>query len=125
MEQNINELTINGVKYYSQIKEKETSFNENGLKYVLIRGDRSGAFAGFLKEKSEDSKRVILTKSRRLWAWYGAASLSQLAIEGVKRPKECKFPCEMHTQEITDVIEIIDCTEQAFNSIKSVPVWSA
>jgi hypothetical protein len=44
-------------------------------------------------------------------------------MEGVKQPNECKFPCEVDKVKVKEAIEILDVTEEAFNSIKSVPVW--
>ena len=43
-------------------------------KYVLVRGDRSGVFAGTLKAK--DGREVELTECRRIWYWAGAAASS-------------------------------------------------
>ena len=45
-------------------------------------------------------------------------------MEGVKNPDECKFPCEVDRVELTEVIEVLDTTQEAFNSINSVKVWS-
>jgi hypothetical protein len=64
-----------------------------------------------------------MRNARRLWYWDGASSLSQLAMEGVKKPENCKFPCEVARIELTEAIEIIDCTEEAKQSIAGVPVW--
>ena len=65
----------------------------------------------------------MLKNARRLWYWAGACSLSQLAMEGTKKAEECKFPCEVETVELNQVIEIIDCTEEARLSIKNVTIW--
>ena len=64
-----------------------------------------------------------LADARRLWYWDGAASLSQLAQEGVKRPGNCKFTVTVPTMTVLDVIEVIPCTEAAIVSIEGVPVW--
>lgn len=90
-------------------------------KYVIVRGDRSGVFAGILKTK--DGREVELTECRRIWYWAGAASISQLAIDGTKKPQECKFPAPVASIVITDAIEIIPCTETAEASIKAVEEW--
>lgn len=34
-----------------------------------------------------------MTDCRRLWCWYGAASISQLAVEGTKRPNDDYYVC--------------------------------
>lgn len=112
----MNEINVNGVVYV----EKEKFDNSN---YVIVRCDRTGAFAGFLKERND--RQVTLNNARRLWYWKGAASLSQLAMEGVSKPKECKFPCEVDEVTVLDAIEILKVTEKAKKSIDSVPIWSA
>lgn len=90
-------------------------------KYVIVRGDRSGVFAGTLIAK--DGSEVTLADCRRLWYWDGAASISQLAVDGTARPGECKFTITVPSICVTDVIEIIPCTEKAEASIKAVPEW--
>lgn len=90
-------------------------------KKVIIRGDRSGCFFGTLAEK--DGREVKLTNCRRLWYWSGAASLSQLAVEGVKNPNDCKFTVTVPEIAILDAIEIIPCTDEAINVITSTREW--
>lgn len=51
-------------------------------KKVIIRGDRSGVEFGELVE--QNGNEVTLKNARRLWYWAGAASLSQLAMDGQK-----------------------------------------
>lgn len=91
-------------------------------KKVIIRADRAGVFFGTLKEKNRDE--VTLTDCRRLWYWSGAASLSQLATEGVKTPNSCKFTVTVDEITILGVIEIIPCTDKAIKSIEDVEVWA-
>lgn len=92
-------------------------------KYVIVRTYSAGVFAGNLV--SRKGKEVVLKNARRLWYWHGAASLSQLAVDGVKYPKECKFPCEVERVLLTEAIEILDVTPKAKESILGVPVWEA
>ncbi len=92
------------------------------LKYVIVRTYSAGVFAGYLAGRKEPGT-VVLKKARRLWYWKGAASLSQLAMEGVKCPNECKFPIEVNRVELLGVVEILDVTEQARRSISDVPIW--
>jgi hypothetical protein len=90
-------------------------------KYVIVRTYSAGVFAGNLE--SRKGQEVILTNARRLWYWSGAASLSQLAMEGTKDPANCKFPCEVSRVELLQVVEILDVTPQAQKSIKEVAIW--
>lgn len=89
--------------------------------YVIVRTYSAGVFAGYLL--SRDGKEVLIGNARRLWYWSGAASLSQLAMEGVKDPQNCKFPCEVSEILVTEAIEILATTDKARESIKNVPVW--
>jgi len=113
------EITINGIVYVPKSAEK--SKTEKGLEYKIVRTYSAGVFAGYLEKK--EGQNVILRNARRLWYWDGAASLSQLAMEGVKKPENCKFPCEVEKVELDQVIEVLDCTEEARKSIASVKVW--
>lgn len=90
-------------------------------KKVIIRGDRSGVFFGTLAERT--GREVKLTNCRRLWYWEGAASLSQLATEGVKVSQNCKFTVTVPEIEILDAMEVIPCTEEAIKSIENVKEW--
>lgn len=120
MKTTVETITINGVEYVST---REATESLNGMEYVIVRTCSAGVFAGYLAERKD--KEVVLKKARRLWHWKGAASLSQLAMEGVSKPKECKFPIEMDNITLTEAIEIIHCTEQARVSIKEVAIWKA
>ena len=91
-------------------------------KYVIVRTYSAGVFAGVLQ--SRDGKEVILHQARRLWYWDGAASLSQMAMEGVKAPQNCKFPVAVDRIVLTEAIEIIDATEVARKSIEGVKIWA-
>jgi len=90
-------------------------------KYVIVRTYCAGVFAGTLK--SMNRKKVELENARRLWYWDGAASLSQLAVDGTSKPENCKFPCEVPTVILTEAIEILAVTEKARESIAKVPIW--
>mgnify|MGYP001614101438 CR=1 FL=1 len=91
--------------------------------YVIVRTYSAGVFAGTLVSKK--GQEVELKNARRLWYWDGAASLSQLAMEGVSKPQNCKFPCEVPSVILTQVIEILPVTKKAKDSIKGVDVWTA
>ena len=90
-------------------------------KYVIVRGDRSGVFAGTLK--SQDGRTVKLSNARRLWRWSGATDCLQIAAEGVKKPRECRFTVTVESVTILDAIEVIPTTAEAEANIKAVPVW--
>jgi len=117
-------MMIDDVKYIREdsVKRSAPATNTEGLPYVIVRGDRSGVFAGYLKD--HDDRAVLMVNCRRLWYWDGAASISQIAEEGVSKPENCKFPVPVAKMRILDAIEILDATEEARNIIEAVPVWS-
>ena len=90
----------------------------------IFRTYSAGVFAGYVGERFSEKHMTVLN-ARRLWYWDGAASLSQLAIDGVKYPEKCKFPEAVSKIELTEVIEILDVTEKAKKSINGVPEWKA
>lgn len=90
-------------------------------RYCMVRTYSAGVFAGTIV--SRKGKEVELKDARRIWYWDGAASLSQLATEGTKKPESCKFPCPVASVLLTEVIEIIPITLAAKKSLAAVPVW--
>lgn len=103
--------------------QSKQAVNTEGLPFVIVRGENSGAMAGYLKKR--ESREVTLINVRRLWYWDGAASLSQLAQDGVSKPENCKFPKEVSEILILDAIEILSVSEKAKKSIDEVKVWQA
>ena len=110
-------ITINGEEYV----KKTSAESLDGKPYVIVRTYSAGVFAGFLKERN--GKEVELVEARRLWYWKGAASLSQLAVDGVSSPGECKFPCPVPSVLLLEAIEIIPCSAKAKASIEQVEIW--
>lgn len=122
MEQ-LTEIEINGEKYVRKSAIKGVVCN--GMKAVLIRSEASGVHYGYLeiKEYTPSGCAVKLVDSRRVWSWKGAATLSQMAIEGVTCPDECKFSMVVPEIEIIGVVEIIPLTSIALDNLNNVQVW--
>lgn len=90
-------------------------------KYCIVRCDRASVFAGTVAER--EGQAVLIRDARRIWYWDGAASLSQLALDGTKKPAGCKFSVACESVVVLDAIEVIPCTDAAQQSICGVPVW--
>lgn len=89
--------------------------------YKIVRTQSAGVFAGFIV--SRKGQEVVMRDVRRIWYWAGAASLSQLAVDGTSNPGSCKFPAPVPRIELLQVIEILDVTDKARASIEGVTAW--
>lgn len=89
----------------------------------IVRTYSAGVFFGEIVSRS--GQEVTMRNARRLWYWDGAASLSQLAVEGTSKPKGCKFPVAVPEIVLLQAIEILPVSEAAGKSIDGVPVWRA
>lgn len=84
-------------------------------KYVIVRTQNAGVFAGTVTSQTDTV--VEIANARRLWYWAGAASLSEMAVRGVRLPNDCKFPAAV------EQIEIIPATADAKASLEGVTEW--
>lgn len=109
----MNQIIVNGVEYVRKV--------EDDSPYVVCRTYSAGVFAGYLSKR--EGREVTLKNARRIWYWDGAATLSQLAMEGTKKPENCKFPCAVDEVLLLEAIEILPCTAQAKESIQGVKIW--
>ena len=128
MNASINELVINGETY---IKKGEGSLvpalMKDGMKLQMIRSYGAGVFFGYVESKKAEANgvNIVIRNARRVYYWSGAASLSELSTLGTSKPTDCKITAPVDTQEIMNVIEIIDVSEKARASLESVKVWTA
>jgi len=115
-------ITLNGVEYVEKSSVQTLAEPVDGMEYVIVRTYSAGVFAGYIKRR--DGQEVELINARRLWYWDGAASLSQLSIDGVSKPDKCKFPAPVSSVTILQAIEILPVTAKAKQSIATVEEWS-
>jgi len=94
---------------------------EKKEKYYIVRGDRSGVFAGEIENRN--GQEVKMRNVRRLWYWDGACSISELALRGTQRPDNCKFTVTIDEITLIDAIEVIPTTDIAEENIKRVKDW--
>jgi hypothetical protein len=93
--------------------------NEN--QYYIVRADRAGVFFGKIKEATHGE--VTMTDVRKIWHWEGACAVEQLAMDGTKKPNDCKFTVVVPEMTIANPIQIIPCTEKATESLSGVSIW--
>lgn len=91
-------------------------------KKVLIRSYAAGVFFGTLlsEQFTQAGKVVVLENSRRIHYWEGAASLSQVAQEGIKTGR---VAMSEPRKEVVNVIETTPLSEAAIVNLENQPVW--
>lgn len=115
-------ININGEEYVKKSElDNVMAEKVDGLPYVCIRTYSAGVHCGYLKERN--GKEVELVNARRIWKWSGAFTLSELAVNGVEKPDECKFSCIVPRIYLTEAIEIIPMTDKAEKSIREVEAY--
>lgn len=99
------------------------SENEMIGKFVLCRCHDAGVHAGILV--TDEGQWVVLNDARRVWSWEGAASLSQLAIDGANQ--NSKIGCLVRQMKLrsTDICEILECDAKARTWFETIPPWRA
>jgi hypothetical protein len=112
----LEKLTIGELKKALEGKKEEKT---TGIS--MVRTYSAGVFYGELVERNGMEGK--LKNARRVWYWDGAASLSQLAIEGTTKPSTCKMPTPVPELILTQIIEIIPMTEKAVKNLNEVPIW--
>jgi hypothetical protein len=122
MKQNINEIELNGVVYVPKSSIQE---DVKTGPYSIVRCESAGVFFGQVVSHDPQTGIATIKDCRRLWYWAGAASLSQLAVDGTSKPGECKFPVATPCQMVAKVIEMIPVTEKAAETINSTTIWKA
>ncbi len=94
----------------------------NGMigKYVIVRCHDACVHAGVLE--SHQDREAVLTESRRLWYWKPAGKkkfLSGVAMVGLDASS--KLGTTLPRIHLTENCEIIECSEIAEESIRSIP----
>lgn len=87
----------------------------DGLKPVVVRTYSAGVHFGYLARR--EGKEVDLIKSRRIWSWQGANTLSEIATVGLdSKRSRVAVPVSI---TLTEAIEIIDCTDSGVAAIEA------
>jgi hypothetical protein len=116
-------MALGVIKFLLLLIRKYMSEEMKLTEYVIVRTYSAGVHFGVVRKR--EGKEVELINSRRIWYWDGAASLSQMAVDGVSKPENCKFSVPVPEIILTEAIEIIPCTEKARDCILGVPEWKA
>lgn len=94
-------------------------------KYVIVRCRDAGVHAGILRQA--EGRGCTLEAARRLWFWKvpkGAGDfLNGIANSGLANGS--KISAAVATLVLTENCEILECTMEAEESIRSFPIYNA
>lgn len=82
---------------------------------VVVRTRGAGVHVGLLASYDMMSRTAVLLDSRRLWRWYGANTLSEVARDGVSGATRLARPVPQHG--LADVSEILPVSAVAAPSL--------
>lgn len=91
------------------------------MQKYIIRCDRAGVFIAGIAERH--GSEADLVDARRIHYWEGAASISQLAMEGAANRSACRISVPVPAMTVLGVIEIIPATDAAVQNLEGGPVW--
>jgi hypothetical protein len=87
---------------------------------VIVRTYSAGVHFGYLVRHA--GKEVELERSRRIWRWFGASTLSEIASVGLDLERsKVAAPVSI---VLTEAIEIIECEPRAVACLESAK-WVA
>lgn len=95
---------------------KKKTAKKPTAKRVLLRTQSAGVHFGTLVSRT--GSEAVLNGSRRIWRWYGANTLSELATAGLDSTKSrVAVPVDGHT--VLGVIEVLPVSEAAASTIEA------
>lgn len=81
---------------------------------VIVRTYSAGVHFGYLVKR--EGKEVVLERSRRIWYWRGANTLSEIALHGVGSGSKIAEPVSI---TLTEAIEVIECAPAGVKSLEA------
>ena len=118
-------MMIDDVKYVRADSVKKEAKSLDGKPFVICRSTSASPYFGYLESdvvQADGKSTVILIEARRIYEWYGAAGLQQLAESGTTQPSKCKFTPKVKVK-ISNVHEILYCTEESKKCLEAVKEW--
>ena len=117
-----NTIKIDEVEYVRVDAVQTHAASKDGLTYCIIRSYSAGVWAGWV-DLNKYGEQMLVKDARRLWRWWSEFTLSALATTGIKpgKEKENKYAMPVAEVYLTNVIELIPCTEVAKKQIVEQP----
>jgi hypothetical protein len=84
--------------------------------FVVVRTYSAGVHCGTLT--AQDGKNVTLKDARRIWRWYGANTLNELALNGAAK-EGTRISEPVSELDLSEAIEVIACTNEARDNLRN------
>jgi len=98
------------------ISEAESNIYSHLLgNFVIIRTYAAGVHVGYLKDFDAKNLCARLSKSRRIWRWEGAFTLSEIANNGIKDGKLSDFIDDIIVTQVCEILPTSNTVEQQLN----------
>lgn len=123
---NLDDLTIRQIKEIQNLgicKTKNKIERDMIGKTCMFRTYSAGVHFGELAEK--DGQDCLVKNAQRVWSWYKASSLSQLAMEGSKDLESSKIAMPVDEIILCQVVEIIPMSEIAIKNLRDAKQWKS
>ncbi len=86
---------------------------------MIVRTYSAGVHCGELV--SREAKEVVLRDAKRIWRWFGANTLHEIALHGVSSSSKISESVSQIT--LTEAIEVIVCSEEGEECLRGAK-WS-
>ena len=96
----------------------ENAKETNESAYSIIRCDRSGVFFG--QVESLEGQTAKIKDARQIWYWEGAASVMQIAKDGIGSGSKVTVSADI---TVTDAIQVIHCSKKAVACLRGFKEW--
>lgn len=120
-QEKIDTITINDVEYVRKDSIQPPFTNNDNV--AIVVSARGGIHFGEITSTDITHASVKMKNSRRICYWAGAASVSQIAMEGFIKPGDCRIAMSVPVNTVFEVVEVIPCTLNAIKNISQVKVW--
>ena len=91
--------------------------------YYIIRTDRAGVFFARIKARRPRHNSLVLADARKIWQWYGAYSVEDIAVAGISA--DSRVTRAVPEIEVYAPCQIIRCTPAAAARIAAIREWHA
>ena len=92
-------------------------------KKIIARIERAGVFHGVLDYK--DAEITRMTHVRRIYYWQGALSVTDMAVNGISAASKVTVPASVVEFDTPQVVELIECSNEASQVIENITPWKA